>query len=167
MFPLWCCLIKFGISSHDLQSLIIWLELISRNPAILSHHFTFLLTHLPPYVLILIIFVGYWLLTKASTIFIYYFLSFSPMEPALFEKIAPLQRRPLGSPSRIYPLLFDLNSDPSETTDLSRTRPERCGGAVGLWEVMSNPETSWNHICIELPTYHIWYVWLCIYIYIC
>ena len=31
MFPLWCCLIKFGISSHDLQSLIIWLELISRH----------------------------------------------------------------------------------------------------------------------------------------
>ena len=91
IFLLWCCLIKFGISSHDLQSLIIWLELISR-------HFT-CLTHLPPYVLILIMFVGYWLLNKASTVCFHDFLSFFPNGTSFFWKNRPPSALTVGGGS--------------------------------------------------------------------
>ena len=88
------------------------------------------------------------------------FSVFSPTEPVLFEKIAPLQRWPLRSPSRIYPLLFDLNSDPSETTDLSRTRPERWSG----WSLGSGEEPG-NHKYIYITANLSHMICLILYIY--
>ena len=87
------------------------------------------------------------------------------MEPVFFEKNRPpfsVDRR--GLPARIYPLLFDLKNDPSETTDLSRTRPERRGGAVerlGSGEEPGNHKNMFDSVCVYI------YICVCVYTHIC
>ena len=167
MFPLWCCLIKFGISSHDLQSLIIWLELISR-------HFT-CLTHLPPYVLILIMFVGYWLLNKASTVCFHDFLSFFPNGTSFFWKNRPPSALTVGGGS------IRCSSTWKTTHRRPRISAER-GRSGGAVERLGSGEEPGNHqyiyiyiyitanlshmICLILFIFKYIYIYICILIYV-
>ena len=52
-------------------------------------------------------------------------LGFSPPTGSSSQFGVPPACRP-----RSYPQLFDLQGDPSETTDLARQRPDRWGGSL-------------------------------------
>ena len=80
------------------------------------------------------------------------------MEPAFFEKIASLQRRPSGSPSQ--DLSVALRPEKRPVGDHG-SQPN-AAGAVGLWEVVSGPETIELYNC-QLSTCDMFDI---IYIYI-